>query len=121
MDCKIVNEHDVAYRFENKSGPKYLLRGPNCDVGMVVLQPGEDFQTHFHKEVEEDFLTLEGEVEIYINEQTVHVLKPGDIIQVLPPNTHYLVNKGSVPWKAVFIKSPYDPKDKVDVSWTPES
>lgn len=119
MDCIKLNENDIPYRFNNVSGPKYLLRGPNCDVGMVVLMPGEDFNTHYHSAVEEDFLTLEGEAEIYINEKTLVILRPGDIIQVLPPNSHYLINRGNVPWKAVFVKSPYDPKDKVDLDWVP--
>jgi quercetin dioxygenase-like cupin family protein len=119
MSCIKLNEQNIPYRLDNKSGPKYLLRGPNCDVGMVVLLPGETFNNHYHKAVEEDFLTLEGEAEIYINRNEKYTLKPGDIIQVLPPNSHYLVNIGTVPWKAVFVKTPYDPIDKVDVNWSP--
>ena len=47
-------------------------------------------------------------------------LKEGDIIQVPPKEEHYLKNNGNVPWKAVFVKAPYDPKDKVNVEWLPE-
>jgi hypothetical protein len=32
---------------------------------------------------------------------------------------HYLINRGATPWKAIFVKAPYDPKDKVDVDWLP--
>ena len=33
------NEAQHDYRFGD-SGPKYLIRGPMCDMGVVMLQPG---------------------------------------------------------------------------------
>lgn len=114
----MINEKEVPYRFNGISGPKYLLRGPQVDIGMVIIMPGEDFNTHFHVEVEEDFFTLEGSVEIYIEEKKI-VLNEGDLIRVPPKSKHYLRNVGDKPWKAVFVKSPYDPKDKIDVEWIP--
>ena len=115
---EIINEKDIPYRFDGISGPKYLLRGPHVDIGLVVLMPGEDFKTHYHTEIEENFFTLEGSVDIYVDGRKI-VLKEGDIIQVPPRNNHYLKNSGSIPWKALFVKAPYDPKDKVDVDWKP--
>ncbi|HGY10348.1 MAG TPA: cupin domain-containing protein [Oceanithermus profundus] len=114
----IIHEDEVEYRFDGVSGPKYLLRGPRSDFGMVVLMPGEDFQTHYHRQVEENFFTLEGEVEIYINGEPF-TLRPGDLCHVPPMHPHYLINNGRTPWKAIFVKAPYDPKDKVDVDWLP--
>ena len=38
----LVNENDKEYRFGD-SGPKYLMRGPNVDFGIVRLKPGEGF------------------------------------------------------------------------------
>jgi len=116
---EIINEKEIPYRFDGVSGPKYLLRGPHVDIGLVVLMPGEDFNTHYHKEIEENFYTLEGSVDIYVNDEKMH-LQTGDIIQVPPQNNHYLKNNGTVPWKALFVKAPYNPKDKVDVEWLPE-
>jgi mannose-6-phosphate isomerase-like protein (cupin superfamily) len=113
-----INEQEVPYRFNNISGPKYLLRGPRSDFGLVQLMPGEDFQTHYHGAIEENFFTLEGSVELHVNEE-VFVLNPGDLCHVPPHNPHYLINKGSQPWKAVFSKSPFDEKDKIDVKWKP--
>ena len=43
-----INESEQEYRFGN-SGPKYLLRGPRVDFGLVVLQPGEDFQKQYKR------------------------------------------------------------------------
>jgi len=114
----VIHEDEVEYRFDGVSGPKYLMRGPRSDFGMVVLTPGEDFQTHYHRQVEENFFTLEGEVDIYINGEKI-TLRPGDLCHVPPMHPHYLINNGDVPWKAIFVKVPYDPKDKVDVDWLP--
>ena len=113
-----IHESEVEYRFDDVSGPKYLMRGPRADFGMVVLMPGEDFQTHYHRTIEEDFFTLEGSVDIYINGE-MWTLEPGVLCHVPPLNPHYLINRGDVPWKAVFVKAPYDPKDKVNVEWLP--
>ena len=114
----IIREDEVEYRFDGVSGPKYLLRGPRSDFGLVVLVPGEDFPTHYHREVEENFYTLEGEVDIYINGEKF-TLHPGELCHVPPKHPHYLINRGETPWKAIFVKAPYDPKDKVDVDWLP--
>lgn len=113
-----IHESEVEYRFDGISGPKYLMRGPRSDFGMVVLMPGEDFQTHYHRTIEENFFTLEGSIDIYIN-GTMWTLETGVFCHVPPMNPHYLINRGDVPWKAVFVKAPYDPKDKVNVDWLP--
>ncbi len=112
------HEDSVEYRFNNISGPKYLLRGPRSDFGLVILMPGEDFQTHYHRAIEENFFTLEGQVDIYIKGELL-TLKPGDLCHVPPLHPHYLINTGNVPWKAVFSKAGYDPKDRIDVQWLP--
>jgi len=110
----IVNEREKEYRFGD-SGPKYLMRGPNIDLGLVKLLPGESFPNHYHERIEEDFFILEGEVDVVIDGKETHTLKSGDLIRVAPKKSHFLKNKGSVPMKALFVKAPYDPDDKVDV------
>lgn len=110
----IVNENDKEYRFGD-SGPKYLLRGPHIDFGIVRLKPGESFPNHLHQVIEEDFFILEGEIEFTINGTEKHVLKAGDFINVSPTNSHFLKNIGDVPARAAFVKAPYNPTDKVDV------
>jgi len=113
-----TNEIKNEYRFGN-NGPKYLARGPRSDFGIVMLQPGQDFPAHKHARIEEAFFTIEGQVHLYLDEQC-HVLKVGDYMRCDPGEVHYVVNKGDVPWKAVFVKAPYDPKDGVNVDWKPE-
>lgn len=115
---RVVNQRDIPFRNDDLSGPKYITRGPNVDFGLVRILPGEDFSTHHHSKVEEIFYTLRGECEIFMDGER-HLLRPGDLIQVPPPCDHYLRNVGTELWEAVFVKSPYDPKDKVDVDWRP--
>jgi len=102
---KKVNESDFEYRFGD-NGPKYLTKGPNVDVGVVVLKPGQDFPNHYHTECEEIFYILEGEIDFYINGDRVEA-KPGDMIQCRPGDSHYLINQSEANFKAVFIKSPH--------------
>jgi len=113
-----IHEDEVEYRFDGISGPKYLMRGPRADFGLVILKPGEDFQTHYHRAIEEDFFTLSGTVDIYINGER-WTLKPGELCHVPPMTPHYLINRGDEDWKAIFVKAAYDPKDKVNVEWLP--
>ncbi len=100
-----VNEQDFEYRFGDH-GPKYLIKGPNIDLGIVVLKPGQDFPNHYHTICEEVFYILEGEIDFYINEQVISA-KAGDMIQCAPKDTHYLINTSDKLFKAVFIKSPH--------------
>lgn len=109
-----ISERECQYRFGD-SGPKYLMRGPNIDFGIVRLLPGEAFSNHMHERIEENFFILEGEVSIVVANKTVENLGPGDLIRVDPNEAHYLVNQGSVPMKGIFVKAPFDPEDKVDV------
>lgn len=111
---KKVHENDFEYRFGD-NGPKYLTKGPNVDVGVVVLKPGQDFPNHYHTECEEIFYILEGEIDFYINSIRVEA-KPGDMIQCRPGDSHYLVNLSNENFKAVFIKSPHiDYRDSVEI------
>ncbi|MFJ8235622.1 dimethylsulfonioproprionate lyase family protein [Ureibacillus sp. NPDC094379] len=110
----IVNELDFDFRFGDH-GPKYLLKGPNVDIGIVVLKPGQDFQNHYHTTCEEVFYILEGSIDYYINNERVPA-KPGDLIQCAPGDTHYLINQSNSNFKALFIKSPHiSERDVVNV------
>jgi len=108
----IVNESEKEYRFGD-SGPKYLMRGPRIGCGVVVLKPGQDFKTHYHKVMEENFYLLEGQLDFYIDDQKVTV-HSGELIHVEPSETHYLINNYDTAAKAVFILGPYTDNDKFE-------
>lgn len=100
-----TSEQDNAFRFGD-NGPKYLLRGPWCDLGVVVLKPGQSFRNHRHAQASEAFLTLSGEVCLYL-EGKQHILRSGDVLRCDPGEAHYVVNRGQDDWKAVFVKAPH--------------
>ena len=109
-----VNEHDLEYR-NGDSGVKYLFRGPNIDWGVVVFAPGETLGHHFHERVEETFYFVEGRGGKIVIDGREHPIRIGDAFRLEAPEKHDIVNDTDVPLKAVFIKSTYDPKDKVKV------
>lgn len=111
-----VNEQTVPYRNNGASGPKYLLRGPNVDFGLMILLPGEELAAHYHSDIEEDFFVIEGEADVHIGTETVHLV-PGDLLHVPARVPHYLKNNYGARWKAVLVKAPFDPKDKTDMDW----
>ena len=112
-----LDHADHRYRFDDH-GPKYLQRGPRSDIGVVTLQLGQHFATHKHSVIEENFLTIEGEVHMYVNGE-LHRLGVGDFLRCDPGEAHYVVNRGATPWKAVFIKAPYNPTDAPPIEWEP--
>lgn len=113
----VINEKEREYRFGD-SGPKYLQSGPRMNFGVVVLKPGQDFTAHYHNVMEENFFVLEGELEIHIDGE-VFLCKKGDFIHVEPKKVHYLINKGDVDFKAVFMLAPAQENDKVEVDYRP--
>lgn len=111
---KRINASDYEFRFNNQSGPKYLLRGPNIEFGLVRLLPGESFPDHYHNHIEENFYILEGEMEFKVNDE-VFTAGPGELIHAEPKDSHFLKNVGEIPALAVFVKAPYNPTDKVNI------
>jgi len=109
-----VNEFDLEFR-GGKSGVKYLFRGPRIDWGVVVFNPGETLGHHFHGRVEETFFFIAGKGgKMVVNGELRHI-RIGDAYRLEPQDRHDIINDTDAPLKAVFIKSAYDPKDKVDV------
>ena len=109
-----VNENDLEFR-GGDSGVKYLFRGPNIDWGVVVFKPGETLGHHFHERVEETFFFVEGKGGKMIVDGRPHEIRIGDAYRLEPHDRHDIVNDTDALLKAVFIKSAYDPKDKVGV------
>ena len=109
-----VREQDRPYR-GGTSGVKYLFRGPRVDWGIILFAPGEQLGRHLHNEVEETFYFLEGQGGRFIVGGQEHPIQVGTAFRVEPGEVHNIVNDTPSPLKAVFIKAPYKPSDKVDV------
>lgn len=106
----ITKESEHEYRFGD-SGPKYLMKGPRLNLGVVVLKPGQDFAAHFHKKMEENFFLLEGKLDIYVDGKLA-TFEAGEFVHVEPGEKHYLINRYDLPAKAVFALGPSTPDDK---------
>ena len=110
----IVNENDKEYRFNNESGPKYLMKGPRSNFALVRFLPGEDFQAHYHNVMEENFFILEGEIDIVVDGKINH-MTPGQMIHIEPGEVHYCINRSDAPVKMVSTLAPFQEVDKVNV------
>jgi len=109
-----VREQDQPYR-DGASGVKYLFRGPRIDWGVIRFAPGEQLGRHLHHEVEETFYFVEGEGGRFLVGDREYPIEVGTAFRIEPGEVHNIVNDTASPLKAVFIKSAYRPKDKVDV------
>ncbi len=109
-----VREQDKTYR-GGASGVKYLFRGPCIDWGVIRFAPGEELGRHMHNEVEETFYFVEGRGGRFVCNGAEHPIAAGTAFRVEPGEVHNIVNDSGAPLKAVFIKSQYNPSDKVDV------
>lgn len=111
---QISREQDQPYR-GGASGVKYLMRGPKIDWGVILFAPGEQLGRHKHAEVEETFFFIEGTGGRFVCNDAEHRIEVGTAFRVEPGEVHNVINDTPRPLKAVFIKSPYLPKDKIDV------
>ncbi len=106
-----VNENDKQFR-HGDWGPKYMFRGPRVDWGVIVLTPGESLKAHYHNEVEETFYFVQGTPKMIVN-GTEYRVKVGDAFRLEPKDTHDIINDTEAPIKAIMIKCPCLPEDKV--------
>ena len=106
-----INEKEKQFR-SGDSGPKYLIRGPKWEGGIVVFNPGQELGVHYHREVEETFYFLAGAGKIIIDDVEYRI-SPGDVFRLVPGEKHNIVNDTDKGIRAVFVKCPYLPDDKV--------
>ena len=109
-----VNEADFEFR-HGDHGPRYLLRGPRIEWGIIVFKPGQELGKHCHREVEETFYFLEGSP-LMVVEGEEHRVSPGDAFRLDPPECHNIINDTEADTRLIFIKTPYLPDDKVEMA-----
>lgn len=108
----------AEYRF-GTYGPGYVIRGPRTDIGVVQLMPGDEATNHYHAQLEETFVGLEGEATLWVDCVAKYTVRPGEVFQCEPGEMHYFVNESDSVFRALFIKAPYDPTDGVPRPWRP--
>lgn len=104
---KVIRGNDLNFipsTHENPRNPhvvkKVLLEKTDIHPGRVQmvnwaqLQPNATFEPHFHEDMTEVFLIIEGEVTMKVGEETVTV-KRGDVVVVEPREVHTMTNPSS--------------------------
>ena len=97
-------------------GLRYLLHGPNVEIGVLVMKPGQsskDYGHHHHEEVEETFVFITGSGQLEVAGEVLDV-QAGDAVRVDPNDRHFLSNTGDEPMEILFVKYPYSPEDRVE-------
>ncbi len=108
-----VNEHDCQFR-HGDHGPKYFLRGPRIEWGIIVFKPGQELGLHKHEQVEETFYFEKGTPQMIVDDQVFRV-RPGDVFRLDPGEAHNIVNDCNEETRIVFIKCPVIPDDKINL------
>jgi quercetin dioxygenase-like cupin family protein len=106
-----INEKQREYR-KGDSGPKYLMRGPRIEWGIIRLKPGEEMGAHGHREVEETFFFFDGEPTLIVDD-TNHEVREGDVFRLNPGEMHNIINDTGKAVRVIFIKTPFLPEDKI--------
>jgi mannose-6-phosphate isomerase-like protein (cupin superfamily) len=105
-----VNEAECEFRFGD-SGPKYFMRGPRHEWGVIVFHPGQTLGAHRHREVEETFY-FESGAPLMVVAGGHHRVRPGDVFRLEPGEAHDIINDTQADTRIIFIKTPYLPHDK---------
>ena len=108
-----VNERNCRFRNET-FGFKYLLRGPRIDWGIFRFPPGKEMGAHYHNKVEETFYFTLGSGRMIVGGREERI-EAGDVYRIEPGEVHNFWSDGPEDLEGVFIKSIFDPDDKVDV------
>ena len=69
-----------------------LIRGQIMMVNWALLPVGKSFQAHYHEDMQEVFIVLNGTVTMTVNKQD-HDLAKGDAIVIDPREVHKMQNK----------------------------
>ncbi len=107
---KMAREREERFR-NDTWGPKYLMRGPHCEWGIILLKPGQAMGCHGHQSVVEDFFVLQGTPLVTVGDRRLR-LQPGDVVRAEPGEDHDIENDTPSTVRLVFIKAPFLPADK---------
>lgn len=106
---RIVKLHDlpcVAASHENPSAPGVVKRvlfartelpaGRVQMVNWATMAPGQEFREHYHEDMDEIFLIIEGTAHMRCGGAEA-MLQAGDAVLVVERETHTMRNVGEVP------------------------
>ena len=77
---------------ENKYFRQVLFTGPNSQLVLMCLQPGEDIGDEVHLHVDQFFRIEKGEAKFVLNEKEEHLVSEGGAVVVPAGTSHNVIN-----------------------------
>jgi mannose-6-phosphate isomerase-like protein (cupin superfamily) len=78
---------------------------PRFTFGIIVIQPGRELEAHVHREEDDAFYILEGEMTFTVEREDV-AAPPGTFVLVPPGVEHAFRNDGDVPVRMLNMHAP---------------
>ena len=110
--------------FHDGGGKKIRIFDPanhtrNVDVHINIINPGQPAKgvIHYHKNIENIYIILEGEGKIVDENGKEYKIKAGQAIFMKPgepPDSHGILNTGKVPLRLVEVYAPPQPREAYD-------
>lgn len=98
METRTTGSYDVA-------GREMVAEGADLRVQVLTLAAGQAVPWHYHSEVTDSFVCLEGEVVVETRApREAHVLAPGQRCAVGPKTAHTVHGRDGGPCKVMVIQ-----------------
>ena len=104
-------------------GHKVTPHDTSGDYDLMLAETPPNMQgppPHFHNAFKESFLIVEGEMEFFVNGETI-ILKAGESVDIPPKTLHTFGNKSDKPCKWINIHSPKGFRDFFEKMGIPEN
>lgn len=98
METRTIGRYDVA-------GREIVAEGADLRVQVLTLAAGQAVPWHYHNEISDRFVCLEGEVVVETKApRAEHVLSPGQRCAVGPKTAHTVHGRDGAPCKVMVIQ-----------------
>jgi mannose-6-phosphate isomerase-like protein (cupin superfamily) len=118
---RLASKENVPASHENPQDPgvmkRVLLQAGELKAGKIqminwaTLLPHKSFATHYHEDMQEIFIMIEGSATAHIDDQEV-ILDKGDTLVVDPGERHDMYNPSDVPVVYIVVGIAGDKKGK---------
>ena len=78
---------------------------PRFNFGIIEIQPGRELEAHLHREEDDAFYIVEGEMTFVLGDEEV-AAPPGTFVLVPPGVEHAFRNDGATPVRMLNIHAP---------------
>jgi mannose-6-phosphate isomerase-like protein (cupin superfamily) len=101
----VVIPPDQGHRVGNVEFLARTADTPRCTLGIIEIAPGRVLEAHVHREEDDAFYIVSGEMTFVLDEREV-AAPPGTFVLVPPGVEHGFRNDGSEPVRMLNIHAP---------------